>query len=145
MSMLLRFVRSQGIKNRVSLAQPKDQKICGVAQQSNSSVTKSEKKDTYKVKPTWVSYGFDYEDKKTDRHFMHQTTFVLVSICLVCGGLILGYAPDPLLRDWAKREAYLRLRYREENGLPLIDRNLVDPSKFSLPTDEELGFTEIII
>lgn len=47
--------------------------------------------------------------------------------------------------DWNQREAYLELRRREAAGLPLIDSNLVDPSKFSLPSDEELGDMEIII
>jgi NADH dehydrogenase (ubiquinone) 1 beta subcomplex subunit 11 len=30
-------------------------------------------------------------------------------------------------------------------GLPLIDRNLIDPSKINLPSDEELGDAEIVI
>lgn len=47
--------------------------------------------------------------------------------------------------DWAQREAYLQLRHREAEGLPLIDPNLVDPEKIELPDDEELGKTEIII
>lgn len=47
--------------------------------------------------------------------------------------------------DWAQREGYLQLRRREELGLPVIDPNLVDISKFELPSDEELARTEIII
>ena len=39
----------------------------------------------------------------------------------------------------------MELRRREAAGLPLIDKNLVDPEKFDLPTDEELGSTEIVI
>jgi NADH dehydrogenase (ubiquinone) 1 beta subcomplex subunit 11 len=49
------------------------------------------------------------------------------------------------MRDWAQREAYLTIRYREANGLPLIDANYVDPSKMELPSDEALGDAEIII
>ena len=49
--------------------------------------------------------------------------------------------------SWTQREAYLELARREANGLPLIDPNLVPPEKMKkyLPTDEELGDTEIII
>lgn len=43
------------------------------------------------------------------------------------------------LEDWSLREAFLELDRREALGLPLIDPNLVDPSKIQLPTDEELG------
>jgi NADH dehydrogenase (ubiquinone) 1 beta subcomplex subunit 11 len=49
------------------------------------------------------------------------------------------------MNDWSQREAFLELRRREAAGLPLIDCNLVEPSKISLPSDEELGTTEIII
>jgi len=49
------------------------------------------------------------------------------------------------LKDWAQREAYLTLRHREAAGLPLIDMNYVDVSSISLPSEEELGDTEIII
>uniref|UniRef100_A0A7R9JS95 NADH dehydrogenase [ubiquinone] 1 beta subcomplex subunit 11, mitochondrial n=1 Tax=Timema genevievae TaxID=629358 RepID=A0A7R9JS95_TIMGE len=58
---------------------------------------------------------------------------------------IFAYVPDFQLRDWAQREAFLELRRREQLGLPPIDRNLIDPEKIILPTDEELGDTEIII
>lgn len=43
------------------------------------------------------------------------------------------------------REAYLQLHRREKLGLPLVDKNLIDPAKIELPSDEELGDTEIII
>lgn len=43
------------------------------------------------------------------------------------------------LHDWAIREGFLELDRRERLGLPLIDRNLVDPATLDLPTDEELG------
>jgi hypothetical protein len=47
--------------------------------------------------------------------------------------------------DWAHREAMLLLREREAAGVTLIDKNFVDPAKLELPTDEELGDTEIIV
>ena len=46
---------------------------------------------------------------------------------------------------WEKREAFLELARREKHGLPLIDINLVDPSKIHLPSDEELGDFDIIV
>nr|XP_031828138.1 NADH dehydrogenase [ubiquinone] 1 beta subcomplex subunit 11, mitochondrial [Nomia melanderi] len=98
----------------------------------------------YEKKP-WVSYGFHYEDKFEDRIRMHQTMFVLVSVLFVTLSVVTVYWPDPQLHDWAKREAYLQLRYREENGLPLVDPNLIDPSKVVLPSEEELSDVELII
>lgn len=143
MSTLLRLIRSQGIKSKLKFLPPKDIKT---RSRSDSSVQKVEKTDKqYAPEKPWVSYGFYFDNKRDDRQAMHVAFFVTVSICLVFGVLGLGYIPDPLLRDWAQREAYLQLRYREENGLPLIDPNLVDPAKIKLPTDEELGYTEIII
>ena len=49
------------------------------------------------------------------------------------------------LKDWAHREAYLIIREREAQGLPLIDPNYVDPSKMHVPSEEELGDFDIII
>ena len=51
------------------------------------------------------------------------------------------------LQHWKLREAYLELARRESNGLPLIDPNLVPPEKMIkyLPSDEELGDTEVIV
>lgn len=48
---------------------------------------------------------------------------------------------------WRQREAYLELARREAKGLPLVDPNLVPAEKMLqyLPTDEELGDTDIII
>uniref|UniRef100_A0A6V7J1T2 NADH dehydrogenase [ubiquinone] 1 beta subcomplex subunit 11, mitochondrial n=1 Tax=Bracon brevicornis TaxID=1563983 RepID=A0A6V7J1T2_9HYME len=93
----------------------------------------------------WLSWGWSDEDKLLDRFLAHATFFVCVSLVFCVGAFVTAYRPDPKLREWAQREAYLQLRYREEHGLPPIDRNYVDPSKIILPTDEELGDTEIII
>lgn len=103
------------------------------------------KEETKPVKRKWVSYGFSSKDEAEDRHALHQTMFVTVTIVMVLGITVMAYLPDVRGKDWAQREAYLQLRYREEHGLPLIDANLIDPSKIILPTDEELGDTEIII
>lgn len=104
-----------------------------------------QKEETQPVKKKWVSYGFSEEDEAEDRHALHQTMFVIVTVCIVLGSTVMAYLPDVKGTDWAQREAYLQLRYREEHGLPLIDPNVVDPSKIKLPSDEELGDTEIII
>ena len=37
------------------------------------------------------------------------------------------------------------IREREAKGQVIIDRNLIDPSKVELPSDEELDDTDIII
>lgn len=145
MSTLLRLIRCHEIKSKVTFLRPKDTKICNKARRSDAPTTKSEKDQSYKIEKPWSSYGFDYENQKTDRQIMHVTFFTAISICLVFGAVGIGYLPDPLLKDWSQREAYLQLRYREENGLPLIDPNLIDPSKVILPSDEELAHADIII
>ncbi|XP_049857818.1 NADH dehydrogenase [ubiquinone] 1 beta subcomplex subunit 11, mitochondrial [Schistocerca gregaria] len=93
----------------------------------------------------WISYGFDMKDKEEDRNAMNSTMFFSVTLCLVVGSFIWAYSPDYQNRDWAQREAFLEIRRREALGLPHIDPNLIDPDKVVLPTDEELGDTEIII
>lgn len=94
---------------------------------------------------TWISYGFDDESEAEDRHRMHQTLFVTISLMVMGCGYILTYLPDFKDNEWAFREGHLELRRREKLGLPLIDPNFIDPSKFTLPTDEELKDREIII
>lgn len=119
------------------------------------STSKATKTDAVAVKPrtdvirqtdkNWVSYGFDEKSKSLDRAVMHLLLFGSVSVMLVFGIFYFAYLPDYSLQDWSQREAYLELRRREAAGLPLIDPNLIDPSKITLPSDEELGDTEIII
>ncbi|XP_043585391.1 NADH dehydrogenase [ubiquinone] 1 beta subcomplex subunit 11, mitochondrial [Bombus pyrosoma] len=145
MSILLRFIRSQRIKSGLTFLRPKENNVCNRIHRSDVSVKNSEKESTYEVKKAWASYGFYNEDQKADKQAMHLTFFISISVCFVFGALIIGYAPDPFLKDWSQREAYLQLRYREEHGLPPIDPNLIDPSKIKLPSEEELVDVEIII
>lgn len=145
MSTLLRFIRSQGIKSGLTFLRPKQNNIFNRIYRSNVAAKNSENENTYEVKKVWTSYGFDDNDQKADRQIMHITFFVSVSVSLIFGALVIGYSPDPFLKDWSQREAYLQLRYREENGLPLIDPNLIDPSKIKLPSEEELVDVEVII
>ena len=94
---------------------------------------------------SWISYGFDEENYEEDRHLKKGICFTLLTVVLCGGGFLLAYAPDIKQRDWIMREAYLELHRREKLGLPLVDKNFIDPSKIELPSDEELGDTEIII
>lgn len=96
-------------------------------------------------KKNWVNYGFDFGNKTEDRSATKSSFFFSVTLCLVWGTFIWAYLPDNQLRDWSQREAYLELRRREAAGLEPIDPNYIDPSKIDLPSDEELGDTEIII
>lgn len=101
--------------------------------------------EAVKKSKTWVSYGFDYHDKEWDRQVMRGLMFMTVTICLVTGGFFWSYLPDLKLLEWSQREAYLVLRSREQAGLPPISPDLVDPDTVILPTEEELGDTDIII
>ncbi|WP_278924702.1 hypothetical protein, partial [Pseudophaeobacter profundi] len=83
------------------------------------------------------------EDDEYNR--MHATFFFYITMTCVGTGFYVYYAPDTNLKDWAQREGFLELRRREQLGLPLVDPNYVDPSTVYLPSDEELGDTEIII
>merc|ERR1719219_1587320 len=91
----------------------------------------------------WISYGFHYDDEKEDRGKMHRIFFGLISICICWGGLLVAYMPDVGLRDWAVREAFIEIRRREREGLPLIDANFIPLDQIELPTEEELGNTPI--
>lgn len=111
------------------------------------SVSDACKADTIQQKSNkyWVSYGFDNKNKQTDRWVMHASLFVMITMIMVWGGFYIAYSPDYSLRDWASREAFMELRRRESKGLPPIDANLIDPAKIKLPSDDELGDTEIVI
>ncbi|GFQ64662.1 uncharacterized protein TNCT_712801 [Trichonephila clavata] len=94
---------------------------------------------------SWISYGYDEEDYELDRH-QHKVVNFLVLTVLLCGAtFIIAYIPDIRGKDWIYREAYLQMHRREKLGLPLVDKNYIDPEKIELPSDEELGDTDIII
>uniref|UniRef100_A0A182NI19 NADH dehydrogenase [ubiquinone] 1 beta subcomplex subunit 11, mitochondrial n=1 Tax=Anopheles dirus TaxID=7168 RepID=A0A182NI19_9DIPT len=93
----------------------------------------------------WVSYGFDQKDETNDRSAMNASFFFTVTLCLVLGTAYWAYVPDPQLQDWSQREAYLVLRRREAAGQEPISKDYVDPAQIVLPSDEELGNTEIVI
>ncbi|XP_001357780.1 NADH dehydrogenase [ubiquinone] 1 beta subcomplex subunit 11, mitochondrial [Drosophila miranda] len=93
----------------------------------------------------WMSYGFDYKDQAEDRKATKATFFVTVTLCLVWGTFYWSYLPDTQIRDWAQREGFLELRRREQAGVDLVSPDYVDPASISLPSDEDLANTEIII
>lgn len=86
----------------------------------------------------WRPMGFDYTSPVRDKYMFHE--FLLMTFT---GGILIlwfwMYGPDTRENDWARREAFLRTAKREALGLPLIDRDVVDPERIVLPTEEELG------
>lgn len=149
MSLLPRLNQLSALRNAIALTQRNGRFISTSPKKSDTATVASTQKTTptseIDTEKNWVSWGWDLKDKQTDVDYMNSTFFFSVTLCIVIGGTFWAYTPDNLLRDWSQREAFLELRRREANGLPLIDPNYVDPAKIQLPTDEELGDTEIII
>jgi len=143
MAALFRMNCMQSLRRGLALMSPKETIYRRIV--TTSSRHDGIKEETKPVKRKWVSYGFSHKNEIEDRHALHQTMFVCVTIVFVIGCTVMAYLPDVRGKDWAQREAYLQLRYREEHGLPPISPNYIDASKIILPTDEELGDTEIII
>ncbi|KAB0795533.1 hypothetical protein PPYR_12372 [Photinus pyralis] len=98
-----------------------------------------------KISANWISYGFDRKDERTDRIETNLSFFFCVTLGLVCTVYGFMYAPDVKLKSWAQREAFIQLRRREAKCLKPIDCNLVDPSKFTLPSEDQLCDVEVII
>lgn len=86
----------------------------------------------------WRPFGFDYTSPIADRYYYHELYFIFFFVGSTTLWLF-AYGPDFNLKEWARREAFLRTHKREALGLPLIDRNVVDPERIVLPTEEELG------
>lgn len=97
------------------------------------------------VKRHWQSYGFDLVDEQKDYMRMYSINFCCIFFLIGGCGTVFAYYPDFLDYDWSQREAYIELRRREVLGLPLIDKNYVDPETIILPPDETLGDDDIII
>lgn len=135
---------------------PRSVRLISTEQKKNAATGPAQGADDVEVPKTftadevtksknWVYYGWDFHNKEKDRSSMKSAFFLSVTCCMVFGGLVYAYAPDRQLNDWSQREGYLELRRREKLGLEPIDPWLVDPSTMVLPSDEELGDTEIII
>lgn len=92
----------------------------------------------------WGSLGFHWRDPKRDQVYSHIFFFAMCTF-VTYGIFWFSHVGDIKNQDWAQREAFLAIREREAAGLPHVDMNLVDPAKFKLPSETELGDTEIII
>lgn len=139
----LRKIVANGIQqNNIRLISTSDKKR-DTATVACPSTTKTE--SNVATNKNWVSYGFDYKDEANDRSSMKGSFFFSVTLCLVWGTFIWSYLPDTQYRDWSQRQGFLELRRREAAGLEPISRNYFDESSIQLPSDEELGKTEIII
>jgi len=92
-----------------------------------------------------MSFGYSLVDRDEDEWANHLMMFSLITVLMCWGSFFVAYYPDFKDIEWAQREAYLELERREKNGLPLIDPNFIDPEKFELPSEEELGDFEIVI
>ncbi|XP_045475011.1 NADH dehydrogenase [ubiquinone] 1 beta subcomplex subunit 11, mitochondrial [Harmonia axyridis] len=120
-------------------------RLVSVSSKKNDTVAVEACKTETKPNKNWMSYGYDRKDKSKDRFYGHMSFFMSITLALTLGSFFFAYMPDHTYKDWAQREAYIELARREKNGLPLIDPNIVDVNRIQLPSDEELGNTEIII
>ncbi|XP_001491508.1 NADH dehydrogenase [ubiquinone] 1 beta subcomplex subunit 11, mitochondrial [Equus quagga] len=94
----------------------------------------TEDENLYEKNPD--SHGYD-KDPAVDLWNMRVVFFFGFSIVLVLGSTFVAYLPDYRMREWARREAERLVKYREANGLPLMESNCFDPSKIELPEDED--------
>ncbi|KAL7047121.1 hypothetical protein ACKWTF_002795 [Chironomus riparius] len=149
MSLVSRLNKLTSIKNAIILTKRNARLISTSPKKSDTATISTTEKSTQPLSGTenknWVSWGWDYKDEKTDRNYMNSSFFFSVTLCLIFGSFYLAYTPDNLLRDWSQREAFLELRRREAAGLEPISADYVDPALIDLPSEEEIGDTEIII
>ncbi|XP_049623334.1 NADH dehydrogenase [ubiquinone] 1 beta subcomplex subunit 11, mitochondrial [Suncus etruscus] len=82
------------------------------------------------------SHGYD-KDPVVDTWNMRVVFFFGFSIVLVFGTTFLAYLPDYRMQEWSRREAERLVKYRESNGLPVMESNYFDPSKIQLPEIED--------
>lgn len=133
----IRMVSTSPKKNETSIAKP-------LSAQVSEEVTDFSIEAVRKSK-NWVSYGFSRTDKEEDRQYTNAVYFMGVTLA-ICGTVFIwSYLPDRQYLEWSQREAYIVLREREAAGLEPISPDYTDPSTVILPSDEELGDTEIII
>ncbi|XP_059613171.1 NADH dehydrogenase [ubiquinone] 1 beta subcomplex subunit 11, mitochondrial [Phlebotomus argentipes] len=157
MSAVVRLSALKVLRNRIqsaslltrALSTSEKKRETGTALGDHVPISPTTPYDTSKLdaelKKNWQSYGFEHHDEQADRTQTRASFFFCVTLCLVWGGFYMAYLPDYRMRDWAQREAYLEVRRREALGLPYVNKDYADPANFPLPSDEELGDTEIII
>lgn len=150
MSLITRLNRLAALQRLVAGAQ-RDVRFISTSQKKSDTAAVAHGPKTVEdfakpdTKKNWVYWGFDSKNQENDYNATHATFFFSVTLCLVGGSFVYFYQPDFMLRDWAQREAYLELRRREAAGLDPVSPNYIDPASIELPSDEELGDTEIII
>jgi len=114
----------------------------GGAQRSHEEATKWVEEKVKKA--SWHGFGYWTHDRRLDYQTGHFVTFLSCGL-IACTFMWYYYYPDMKMQDWMHREAYLLIREREAKGQVLVCRDLIDPSKFDIPEDEELGDCNIII
>lgn len=92
-----------------------------------------EDENLYEKNPDF--HGYD-QDPVMDVWNMRAVFFFGFSIVLVFGTTFVAYLPDYRMQEWARREAERLVKYRETNGLPIMESNCFDPSKIQLPEDD---------
>jgi NADH dehydrogenase (ubiquinone) 1 beta subcomplex subunit 11 len=153
MSMITKLNRLTALRHVMNNSRSGVRFISTSPKKSDTATISTTEKATEAVSQTaskskdWVYYGFDETDEKNDRNTTHATFFFSTTLCIIFGGMVWYYQPDFSKRDWAQREAYLVLRRREASGEDLVSPNYIDMAILEqhLPSDEELGDTEIII
>lgn len=133
----IRLVSTSPKKNETSIAKP-------LSSQVSEEVTDFSIEAVKKSK-NWMSYGFNWDNRETDRQMTRGVWFMGLSVCIIGTIFWWSYLPDRQFLEWSQREAFIVLRNREAAGLEPISANYIEPSKVKLPSDEELGDTEIII
>lgn len=151
MSLITRLNRLTSLRSIITRVQQDVRSISTSPKKSDTATISTTEKvspaasETADKSKNWVYWGFDSKNQIDDENATNATFFFSVSLCLVGGSFIYFYQPDFLGRDWAQREGYLELRRREAAGQEPVSPDYVDPASIELPSDEELGSTEIII
>lgn len=154
MAALIRFNKLYALRNAIASSQASVRYISTSPKKSDTATIETTEKVTQEVGATisakavpknYVYYGFETNDEQADKNATNATFFFSVTLCLVFGSFFFAYQPDNLLRDWSQREAYLELRRREAAGQEPISCDYIERSLMVLPSDEELGESEIII
>ncbi|RMZ96345.1 NADH dehydrogenase [ubiquinone] 1 beta subcomplex subunit mitochondrial [Brachionus plicatilis] len=111
-----------------------------IASQNELDKPQWERSDRYKI-----FYGFDANDEAKDKVVAHFFTFTAFLGFFFVPFLMFYYYPDYKTNDWCYREAYLEISRREKAGLPLVDPDYVPSEQINLPSEEDIGDTEIIL
>jgi NADH dehydrogenase (ubiquinone) 1 beta subcomplex subunit 11 len=123
----------------------KSKVVTTVEKVQGEKTTTVQKESLEEKEENWISFGYNLVDRDEDEWAHHLTMFCSITILLCWGTFFFAYYPDFKDQAWSQREAYLELERREHCGLPLIDANLLDPSKIDLPSEEELADFDIVI